>query len=140
MEKSIKIKNTEIVPVFEFLQGLELLPKASRGRNRSQKRLEEKNKEFANDLTDIQKEYFKTNSEGELITEDGKNLITIEGSDLQEIEHKVEELNNESAEIILGEDSDKLEALFAGLDYLQIPLSGQKALVYDMLMTEYEEQ
>ena len=140
MEKSIKIKNTEIIPVFEFLQALELLPKASRGRNRLQKRLEEKNKEFANDLTDIQKEYFKTNSEGELITEDGKNLVPIEGSDLQELEHKVEELNNESAEIIFGEDSDKLEALFAGLDDLQIPLSGQKALVYDMLMTAYEEQ
>lgn len=139
MEKSIKIKNTEIIPTFEFLQELELLPKASRGRNRLQKRLEEKNKEFANDLTDIQKEYFKTNSEGELITEDGKNLIPIEGSDLQELEYKVEELNNESAEIIFGEDSDKLEALFAGLDDLQIPLSGQKALVYDMLMTAYEE-
>ena len=140
MEKSIKIKNTEIIPTFEFLQELELLPKASRGRNRLQKRLEEKNKEFANDLTDIQKEYFKTNSEGELITEDGQNLIPIEGSDLQELEHKVDELNNENAEIIFGEDSDKLEALFAGLDDLQIPLSGQKALVYDMLMTAYEEQ
>ena len=140
MEKSIKIKNTEIIPTFEFLQELELLPKASRGRNRLQKRLEEKNKEFANDLTDIQKEYFKTNSERELITEDGKNLIPIEGSDLQELEHKVEELNNESAEIIFGEDSDKLEALFAALDDLQIPLSGQKALIYDMLMTAYEEQ
>lgn len=140
MNKSIKIKNTEIIPTFEFLQDLELLAKASRGRNRLQARLAKKNKEFANDLMDIQKEYFKTNSEGELITEDGKNLIPIEGSDLQELEYKVEELNNESAEIIFGEDSDKLEALFAALDDLQIPLSGQKALIYDMLMTAYEEQ
>lgn len=140
MEKSIKIKNTEIAPTFEFLQELELLSKASRGRNRLQSRLGEKSKEFANDLTDIQKEYFKTNSEGELITEDGKNLIPIEGSDLQELQYKVEELNNESAEIIFGEDSDKLEALFDALDDLQIPLSGQKALIYDMLMTAYEEQ
>lgn len=140
MNKSIKIKNTEIIPTFEFLQDLELLAKASRGRNRLQARLAKKNKEFANDLMDIQKEYFKTNSEGDLITEDGKTLIPIEGSDLQELEYKVEELNNESAEIIFGEDSDKLEALFAALDDLQIPLSGQKALIYDMLMTAYEEQ
>lgn len=140
MEKSIKIKNTEIIPIFEFLQDLELLAKASRGRNRLQARLAEKNKEFANDLMDIQKEYFKTNSDGELITEDGKNLIPIEGSDLQEFNNKVYELNDESAEIIFGEDSDKLEALFVALDDLQIPLSGQKALIYDMLMTSYEEQ
>lgn len=140
MEKSIKIKNTEIIPTFEFLQDLELLAKASRGRNRLQARLAEKNEEFANDLMDIQKEYFKTNSEGELITEDGKNLVPIEGSDLQEFNDKVYELNDESAEIIFGEDSDKLEALFAALDDLQVPLSGQKALIYDMLMTSYEEQ
>lgn len=140
MEKSIKIKNTEIIPTFEFLQDLELLAKASRGRNRLQARLAEKSKDFANDLMDIQKEYFKTDSEGELITEDGKNLIPIEGSDLQEFNNKVYELNDESAEIIFGEDSDKLEALFAALDDLQISLSGQKALVYDMLMTAYEEQ
>lgn len=140
MEKSIKIKNTEIIPTFEFLQDLELLAKASRGRNRLQARLAEKNKEFANDLMDIQKEYFKTNGDGELITEDGKNLIPIEGSDLQEFNNKVYELNDESAEIIFGEDSDKLEALFAALDDLQVPLSGQKALIYDMLMTAYEEQ
>lgn len=140
MEKSIKIKNTEIIPTFEFLQDLELLAKASRGRNRLQARLAEKSKEFANDLVDIQKEYFKTDSGGELITEDGKNLIPIEGSDLQEFNNKVYELNDESAEIIFGEDSDKLEALFAALDDLQVPLSGQKALIYDMLMTSYEEQ
>lgn len=140
MEKSIKIKNTEIIPTFEFLQDLELLAKASRGRNRLQARLAEKNKEFANDLMDIQKEYFKTNSDGELITEDGKNLVPIEGSDLQEFNYKVYELNDENSEIIFGEDSDKLEALFAALDDLQIPLSGQKALIYDMLMTAYEEQ
>lgn len=140
MEKSIKIKNTEIIPTFEFLQDLELLAKASRGRNRLQTRLAEKNKEFADDLMDIQKEYFKTNSDGELITEDGTNLIPIEGSDLQEFNNKVYELNDENAEIIFGEDSDKLEALFAALDDLQIPLSGQKALIYDMLMTAYEEQ
>ena len=140
MEKSIKIKNTEIIPTFEFLQDLELLAKASRGRNRLQARLAEKNKEFADDLMDIQKEYFKTNSDGELITEDGTNLIPIEGSDLQEFNNKVYELNDENAEIIFGEDSDKLEALFAALDDLQIPLSGQKALIYDMLMTAYEEQ
>jgi hypothetical protein len=140
MEKSIKIKNTEIIPTFEFLQDLELLAKASRGRNRLQARLAEKNKEFANDLMDIQKEYFKTNDDGDLITEDGKNLVPIEGSDLQEFNDKVYELNDESAEIIFGEDSDKLEALFAALDDLQTPLSGQKALIYDMLMTAYEEQ
>ena len=46
MEKSIKIKNTEIIPTFEFLQDLELLAKASRGRNRLQARLAEKNKEW----------------------------------------------------------------------------------------------
>lgn len=140
MEKSIKIKNTEIIPTFEFLQDLELLAKASRGRNRLQARLAEKSKEFANDLMDIQKEYFKTDSKGELITEDGKTLVPIEGSDLQEFNNKVYELNEEKAEIIFGEDSDKLEALFAALDDLQIPLSGQKALIYDMLMTSYEEQ
>lgn len=135
--KTIKLENQLIVPVFQFLQEVSLKGKASRGRTQFSKRLEEKSKEFNDALTDLRKEYFELDDEGELKV-DGDKYIYKDKSKEEELNEKIKELNEEGFEIQFGEYSTKYEALFTALDNLDEELNGQKALVYDELMTAYE--
>lgn len=135
--KKIKLENKMIVPVFQFLQGATLKGKATRGRNQFMKRLEEKSKEFNEALTEVRKEYFLLDKEGELIVEDGNFIFKLD-ADKKELEDKIKELNEEELEIQFGEYSTKYEALFKALDEYEESLSGQDALGYNELMDAYE--
>ena len=140
--KTIKLENQLLLPVFTFLQNVNLKAnKASRGRTQLLKRLEEKSKEFNEALTEIRKEYFEVGEDGELVVVDGQykfkdeeNKITLEA----ELNGKVEELNKEHFEIQFGEYSTKYDALFIALDNLEIEISGQEAFAYNELMDAYE--
>lgn len=138
--KTIKIKNTNTAPIHNFLNGLELSGKASRGRTKFIKRLEEKNKEFLEDLEALQKEYFKTDENGGLIADENGKLTFKDELDFEEYNDKYKEIQDEEVEISFGEYSTKFEALFTALDNLDIPLSGQDADLYDTLMTAYEAE
>ncbi|WP_277631405.1 DUF1617 family protein [Atopococcus tabaci] len=139
--KTIKLKNNEVVPVFNFLQELELVGQASRGRTKFNKRLEEKNKEFNEDLTEIRKDYFEVDEAGELVVKDNKFQPKEDMTDEQkkELKDRVKELEEEEVEVSFSEYSKKYEALFEALDKLDVPLKGQDAFAYDQLMTAYEE-
>ena len=140
--KTIKLENQLLVPVFTFLQSVNLKAnKASRGRTQLLKRLEEKSKEFNEALTEIRKEYFEVDENGELVVvddqyefKDKENKVTLK----VELNDKVEELNKEQFEILFGEYSTKYDALFLALDNLEIEISGQEAFVYNELMDAYE--
>lgn len=138
--KTIKIKNIETGQIFNFLQNLELKGKASRGRTQLMKRLDEKNKEFLDDLTELQKEHFETDDNGDLISDENGTLTPLGEADAREAEEKGTELQQEVVEINFGEYSSKYEALFSALDELDVPLVGQQAELYDTLMTAYEAE
>lgn len=135
------MKNSDVVPVFSFLGDLELVGQASRGRTKFNSRLEEKNKEYMEDLKVIQKEYFKTDDAGELKQKDDKliPLDDLTDDDKKVLNERVKELQDETVEISFTEYSTKYEAMFKELDKLEIPLKGQDAYAYDLLMTAYEE-
>ncbi|MER2226118.1 MAG: DUF1617 family protein [Carnobacterium sp.] len=135
--KTIKLENQMIIPVFQFLQDATLVGKATRGRNQFLKRLEEKSKEFNEVLTDIRKEYFVLDKEGELKVEDGKYVFKSE-ADKKDLDKKIKELDEEECEIQFGEYSTKYDALFTALDSYEEGLSGQKALGYNELMDAFE--
>ncbi|WP_277631316.1 DUF1617 family protein [Atopococcus tabaci] len=139
--KTIKLKNNEVVPVFNFLQEVELVGQASRGRTKFNKRLEEKNKEFNEDLTEIRKDYFEVDEAGELVLKDNKFQPKEDMTDeqMKELKDRVKELEEEEVEVSFAEYSKKYEALFEALDKLDVPLKGQDAFAYDQLMTAYEE-
>lgn len=135
--KTIKLQNQLIVPLFQFLQEINLKGKPSRGRTQFSKRLEEKSKEFNDSLTNLRKEYFELDNKGELKV-DGDKYIYKDKTQEKELEEKIKELNEEEFEIQFGEYSTKYEALFTALNNLDEELNGQKALAYDELMTAYE--
>lgn len=140
--KKIKLQNNLIVPIFNFLTEVKLSAnKASRGRTQFLKRLEEKSKEFNEAVTDIRKEYFKVDDNGDLIVVDGQyQFKEPEMAVNQEVEltKKLTELGEETFEIHFGEYSTKYEALFTALDNLEVELSGSDALAYNELMDAYE--
>lgn len=138
--KSIKLKNFEVTPVYNFLAGAELSGKASRGRSKFIKRLEEKSKDFFDDLTDLQKQYFKTNEDGEFIKDGEKKLIYKDENQKEEAGEQMQALNNELVEISFGEYSEKFKAMFKALDEYDKPMSNLDADAYDILMTAYEEE
>ena len=135
--KKIKLENKMIVPVFQFLQEAVLTGNSTRGRNQFMKRLEEKSKDFNDALTEIRKEYFKVDKEGELVVENG-NFVFKDSINKKELEEKIKALNEEELEIHFGEYSMKYNALFEALDNYDQPLSGQDALGYNELMDAYE--
>ena len=138
--KTIKIKNSSTAPIHNFLNGIALTGKASRGRTQLMKRLDEKNKEFLDDLTELQKEYFKTDKNGDLISDENGTLTPLGEAEAREAEEKAAELQQEVVEINFGEYSSKYEALFGALDELDVPLVGQQAELYDTLMNAYEAE
>ena len=140
--KKIKLQNQLIVPVFNFLTEVKLSAnKASRGRTQFLKRLEEKSKEFSEAVSDIRKEYFKVDENGELLVVDGEyqfkdpEMKVVQDATLTK---KLTELGEEAFEIHFGEYSTKYEALFTALDNLEVELSGQDAMAYNELMDAYE--
>lgn len=142
--KSIKLKNNLMVPVFTLLKEAKFKNLASRGRNKFLKRLEEKNKEFNDELTEIRKDYFETDESGQLKV-DGEKFVfkpEIEKDDekKKELNKRIEDLQEETFEISFAEYSTKYEALFEALEHLDEELSGDKALAYDELMDAYEEE
>lgn len=140
--KSLKMENRLIQVVFEFLREVTLKGKASRGRSKLLKRLEEKDKELQENRNEIRKEYFEVDENGEFkIDEDGTNLIFLESvteEDKKILTDSLLDLDKEPFEITFTEYSTQYEALFKALDNLDEELSGNKALAYDELMTAYE--
>lgn len=140
--KSIKLKNHLMIPVFALLKDAKLKNQASRGRNKFLKRLEEKNKEFNDELTEIRKEFFQVDEQGDLKVEDGHFIFKeeVEGDPemKEDLDKRVKELHEETFEISFAEYSTKYEALFEALEHLDEELSGDKALAYDELMDAYE--
>lgn len=131
-----------MVAVFTLLKEAKLKNQASRGRNKFLKRLEEKNKEFNDELTEIRKDFFQVEDDGSLKVDDGKFIFKPEVEEHTELKEdlnkRVKELENEEFEISFAEYSNKYEALFEALEHLDEELSGDKALAYDELMDAYE--
>lgn len=138
--KSIKLKNFEVVPVHNFLAKVELTGQASRGRSKFIKRLGEKNKEFAEDLEELQKQYFKVDENGSFITDSEQKLIYKDENQKDEAVEQMQALNSELVEISFAEYSKKFEAMFKELDEYDKPMSNLDADAYDTLMTAYEEE
>lgn len=131
-----------MIPVFTLLKEAKLKNLASRGRNKFLKRLEEKNKEFNDELTEIRKDFFQLDEDGKLKVEEGKFIFKEEVEEYprlkEDLNKRVKELEEEIFEISFAEYSTKYEALFEALENLDEELSGDKALAYDELMDAYE--
>lgn len=137
MTKTIELKNADLVPTGNFLAGLKLKGKASRGRTKLIKLLEAKNKEYNEDREEIRDPYFLHDDKGSRVTKDNKYVLKDEtkGADLNK---ELADLAKEKAVIEFTEYSEKLQALYEALANYDYELSNTDAVVYDLVMDELE--
>ena len=140
MSKKITLSNKEVLDAYKFLQNLTLSAKASRGRSKLLKRLEEKNKEFNEDLKELQNRYFDAKEDGSFKTAHGMMLFKedVTNDEKEEYSTAYNDLFDEKVVIEFGEYSKKYEDLFDGLENLTQDISGENANIYDKLLDEYE--
>lgn len=112
----IEINNLHLKKVAEFLDGVKLAGKASRGKTKLLNKLVAKLQEFSEDFNKIK--------EGKSDA-DGQNDELIE-------------LANEISVIDMSEYPHLVQPLFAALDNYEEAINGEEAIAYDILMTAYE--
>lgn len=140
MNLKIKVKNLELKPYVQFLQSLELKGKASRGRSKIAKALDERNMEYLKDVENIQKEYFKTNKNGELVADKEGSLTPKDETSIEKAQKSMEELQNESSVIDLTSYPEQVEAFVKEMDNYDKEFSNAEATTYDEIMSKFEEE
>lgn len=140
--KNIVLENKSIVKIYNFLKGVPLKGKASRGRTKFQKRLQEKEEEYITEKQEIQKKYVQLDENGQFIVlEDGVSSPLREDLTTEEKKlflEQLKELENDTFVISFAEYSDKFENMFKELDLLEMKLTDEDAEAYNELMDAYE--
>ncbi|EDP68570.1 hypothetical protein CAT7_04869 [Carnobacterium sp. AT7] len=119
--KTIKLKNSEVVPVYQALENIIVQGrKPRRGKGKLQKVLKKKNEEYSEDLNDIRSDFFKKNEDGTFAENNG-NLVWLDKyKDDQEAKKKAndqtKELNEELIGIDLVEHESKIKSFFDALE------------------------
>ncbi|MFT8584828.1 DUF1617 family protein [Liquorilactobacillus hordei] len=138
MSKLIEFENGELVAVGNFLAQAKLKGKASRGRTKLIKLIEEKNKEYNEERDTVRDPYFQVDDNGEKIVKDNKYVLkdTSKGKDLDK---ELADLAEETVGIEFTEYNEKIKALYDALNNYNYELSNADAVIYDLLLDKLEE-
>lgn len=119
--KTINLKNSEVVPVYQALENIVVQGrKPRRGKGKLQKVLKAKNEEYMEDLNDIRSDYFKKKEDGTFTENNGTLVWLDEYKDDQAVKNKAneqtKELNEEVIGIDLVEHESKIKSFFDALE------------------------
>lgn len=135
---TVTFKNGELSIIKNFLNGIKVRGKASRGRSKLLKLLAKKEQELNDDLNDVRKPYLILGDNGEPLIED--NNVKFKDEEAREkVTAEIIELFDEKAVIDITEYHDKLHALYDALNEYEYDLSGDDANAYDLLLDELEK-
>ena len=132
MTKALTFKNAELAPIGNFLGGLSLKNKASRGRTKLIKFISTKNDEYNEDRKEALDPYFK---DGELLKDAAGN---IDQENNEKAAKVAAEIEVEPAVIEFTEYSDKMKALYEAIIDYPSEFDGTDAAIYDLLMDQFE--
>ncbi|WP_347962762.1 DUF1617 family protein [Lactococcus formosensis] len=135
----LKFKNNELVNVANFLVSIPLKSKASRARTALVQKLSLKNEELQKFRDELLQKYAQKDEAGELIQDENGIYPWIKETE-DEARETLIELHNEEVYINIEEYRPNMKILSLALDDLDIELSGQEAVVYDLLMDQLEEE
>lgn len=134
----LKVMNGELKPYIEFLQGLKLKSRASRGRTKLVKLLDERQADYNAGLYELQKVYFKKDDDGNLISENN-HYVFKEPSQEPEAQAEMRKIQNEYTYIDVSDYPEQIRALHEALDKYGEDLEGVKATIYDTLMDQLDK-
>ena len=136
LDMEIVLKNYEITPIINFLQGLELMPTDSRHRSKFVKALVPIAESLQESEKELLEQYGKRDELGELIrNENGTYDIT--SSKSAEYAKEVKTLLREEILVVSGAHSANFEEIPRILRDCNKTLSGNDADVFDRLMDEF---
>lgn len=135
----IKLKNYELIPVLEFLQGMELKAGDSRHRSKLVNKVKEAVMELQSAQKELQKEY-AVKQDGQIVmAEDGINAVIVPEK-MPEYTAESSQLMAEEVVIHAGMFEQNFKSLHAVLAEYTAVLSGVDAEIYDRLLTEFEQE
>lgn len=139
-KETLTFKNGELVTIENVLSEFKLKGRASLGRTWLIKNLEDLNKQFNADRLATQKNFFKTDKDGDFVyKEDQKTLIIKDGYTMGEVQKEFDQLVNEHVSIGISSYSERMKALSQALEDYPYELEGQKALVYALVVDQLDK-
>ena len=138
MTKLIEFKNGELVAVGNFLAQAKLKGKASRGRTKLIKLIEEKNKEYNEERDTVRDPYFQVDDKGEKIVKNNKYVLK-DISKGKDLDKELADLAEEIVGIEFTEYSEKFKALYDALNNYDYELSDTNAVIYDLILDKFEK-
>ncbi|MDR2531565.1 MAG: DUF1617 family protein [Oscillospiraceae bacterium] len=132
----LKLKNHDLINVAEFLDKVELPPKASRARTKLNRLFITKIGELNNDERELLEKYGKKDESGNLIESNG-NFTLIEETAVEFHKEKAA-LFDEVTSINADELKDKFGTLIDALENSDIKVSGKDAEALDLLLDALE--
>jgi Protein of unknown function (DUF1617). len=135
----LKFKNNELVNVANFLVSIPLKSKASRARTALVQKLSLKNEELQKFRDELLQKYAQKDETGELIQDENGVYPWIKETE-DEARETLIELHNEEVYINIEEYRPNMKLLSLALEDLDVALSGQEAVAYDLLMDQLEEE
>ena len=134
-------KKGEAQAFSQFLIKLELRNKTSRLRNKLAKKLDAITVELDEERIELLKELATKDEAGEPVIIELNGQQSYDVQDKDELADQINELRNEKVAVEIGEYSSNFSPLFEYLDSeeFDMVLSGQDALIYDELLTIWED-
>lgn len=134
-------KKSEAQAFGQFLIKLELRNKTSRLRNKLVKKLDTVTAELNEERIELLKELATKDEAGEPVIIEVNGQQSYDVQDKDELAKQINELINEKVAVEVGEYSSNFAPLFEYLDSeeFDMMLSGQDALIYDELLTIWED-
>ena len=134
----ITLKNCNLIDVVEFLDKVELPPKASRARSKLNRLFISKVGELNNDERELLEKYGKRGEDGKLIEDNGNFTLVPETA--AEFHQEKAALFDEVTSVNVDEIEDKLGALIEALENSDMKLSGKDAEALDVLLDALEAE
>jgi len=139
-KEEVTFTNGELVTIGNTLSEFKLKGRASLGRTWLINHLEKLNKQFSADQLATQKNFFKTDKDGDFVyKKDKKTLIMKDGYTMEEAQKEFDQLVNEHVTIEISSYSERMKALFHALEDYPYELEGQEALVYALVVDQFDK-
>ena len=139
-KEEVTFTNGELVTIGNTLAEFKLKGRASLGRTWLIKHLENLNEQFRADQLATQKNFFKTDKDGDFVhKEDKKSLVLKDEYTMDEAQKEFDQLVDEPVSIEISAYSARMKALYHALEDYQYELEGQTALVYALVFDQFDK-
>jgi len=139
-KEEVTFTNGQLVTIGNTLSEFKLKGRASLGRTWLIKNLEKLNKQFNADQLATQKNFFKTDDDGEFVyKDDKKTLILKDDYTMDEAQKEFDQLVDEPVSIEISSYSARMKALYRALEAYPYELEGQTALVYALVFEQFDK-